>query len=284
MGFITNRIEVVATFVHEYLRFGIAQSASPSPNGEAEEAGNGDVVFVLDGVGGFQFAPLLVRRVLREQKIPLTTRMYRWQGGLVGEILTDLMWHRRNRMMGLQFARDLLAYRRQHPDATMHILAYSGGAGIAVFACEKLKQRPIIETLILACPALSPSYNLGPALHNVKRAYALTSHRDRYLLGIGTKIFGTTDRVYTAAAGMQRFIVPDNISDHDAAAYHRMREICWSPQLKSSKHHGGHTGWLMPPLLKDHLVPLLNGKPRLHTTPVRPLQPLVAVASVGSNR
>ncbi|MFQ5463754.1 MAG: hypothetical protein ACE5E5_14150, partial [Phycisphaerae bacterium] len=177
--------------------------------------------------------------------------------------------YRRNRLMGLRLARKLLAFHRKHPKTKIYIVAYSGGAGIAVFACEALKHRPIIETLVLACPAISPHYNLAPALRNVGRAYALVSHKDRYLLGIGTRTFGTTDRVFTQAAGRKRFRIPAGASDADRLAYERMGEICWSPALKQVRHHGGHTGWLMVPLLEAHLIPILRGQPQL---PVEPVQ------------
>jgi len=260
LGFLSNRVSVVSTYLWELARNGADQHKG--------DVGD-EALFILDGVGGFQFAPILIRRTFQRLGVPMHTVLFRWQYGLVGEVLTDLMLYRRNRLMGLHLARKLLAFHRKHPKTKMHLVAYSGGAGISVFACEALKQRPIIETLVLACPAISPHYNLAPALRNVRRAYALVSHKDRYLLGIGTRLFGTTDRVFTQAAGRKRFRIPANASDADRRTYERMGEIRWSPELKNVRHHGGHTGWLMVPLLEKHLLPILRGEPRL---PVEPVQ------------
>ncbi len=48
-----------------------------------------EVLFVLDGVGGFQIARLMVRRVLREKADAMATVLYVWQFGMVGEIWTE---------------------------------------------------------------------------------------------------------------------------------------------------------------------------------------------------
>jgi pimeloyl-ACP methyl ester carboxylesterase len=171
--------------------------------------------------------------------------------------------------MGAKLARRLLAFRRVHPQTRIHLIAYSGGAGIGVFALETLgPHRPIIETLLLACPALSPSYNLGPALRGVTRAYALISHKDTGILGLGTRIFGTTDRRFTSAAGCTGFKVPCDCSDEDRQAYDRLREIHWTPDLRELGHTGGHTGWASVLMLRRHLMSILRGQPLLPTLPV----------------
>lgn len=240
----------------ERMRYGVGEVVGPVDR---------EVVFLLDGVGGLQAGPLLARRALRERGEAIGSVLFRWQWGLTGEIWTDLMWLKRNRVMGGQLARRLLAFRRANPNTVVHILAISGGAGIAVFACEALRGRGRIETLVLPCPALSPTYNLGPALRSVKRCYALVSSRDTVLLGLGTRIFGTTDRVFTAAAGQVGFQMPDGIDEEDARAYQRLREIRWSPQLREVRHNGGHIGWSALPFLREHLPEILRGNPRLPT-------------------
>ncbi len=260
MDFLTNRIHIVSTYLAELTRHG--------PRKQNGRIGS-EVLFVLDGIGGFQFGPLLVRRAFRLDGHDIATVLHRWQFGLVGEIFTDLMWYRRNRLMGLKFARTLLSFRRTHPDTRIHVLAYSGGAGIAAFACEALKGRRVINTLVLACPAISPRYNMASALRATERTYTLISRRDRYLLGIGTRLLGTTDRKFEPAAGMVGFRIPPSASQEDSAAYERMREIRWSPQLRTQRHHGGHSGWLMMPIVRRHLVPILRGEPLLEAHPIR---------------
>ena len=261
MGPFLNRVTAVSAYLVELARLGARESVGPLDD---------EVVFVLDGVGGFQFAPLLVRRALQREATAPGTIVVKWQFGIPGEIWTDLMWLRRNRVMAAKLARRLLAFRRAHPTTTIHLLAFSGGAGIAVFALEQLRGRRLVETLAMGCPALSPQYNLGPALQAVTRAYALVSHRDRGILGLGTRIFGTTDRKFGPAAGAVSFRIPPDASEEDIRAYARLREIRWSPGLKETGHHGGHTGWVSSPFLQQHLLPILRGKPLLSVHEVLP--------------
>lgn len=256
MRFLNTRIRAISAYLGELLRHGLPRQVG-NPRDE--------VLFILDGVGGMQFVPLLARRALREEGMALATVFNHWQYGLPGEIWTDLMWHRRNRVMAGRFARMLLRYRRQYPQSRMHLLGCSGGAGIAVFALESLRGRQVIETLLLACPGLSPTYNLAPALRTVRRCYALVSHRDTAILGLGTRLFGTTDRRYTPAAGCAGFTVPAGLSAGDRAAYDRLWEVPWTPDLGDLGHYGGHTGWAAMPFLRKHLLPLVRGETPLLT-------------------
>lgn len=259
MGFFLDRVRTVGVYLLELVCHGLPEALRPMDQ---------EVLFVLDGVGGFQFAPLLVRKAIREEGINLGTVYFRWQWGLPGEIFTDLMWIRRNRVMGAKLARKLLAHKRAFPESTIHMMAFSGGAGIAVFALEHLRKHAIIETLILACPALSPDFNLAPALANVTRCYALTSRKDTGILGWGTRILGTTDRRFTRAAGCVGFRLPVGATVEQASHYERLREVTWSPDLIAAGHSGGHTGWVSVSLLRRHVLPLLRGEPLLATSHV----------------
>lgn len=254
MDGLTSRLRAIASYVAERMTAGL-----PIATGDIGD----DVLVVVDGVGGFQFAVLAVRRALRMCGSSLATVMFKWQLGPPGQIFTDLMWLRRNRLIGCRFARRLRGLRRAHPHARIHVLAVSGGAGIAVFACERLAGRRVVETLVLACPALSPRYNLGPALRAVRRAYALVSERDRVILGLGTRILGTTDRRFVAAAGQVGFHTPDDASPADRRAYDRLGQVRWSPALRAIGCYGGHPGFLAVGFLRVHLLPLLAGTPGL---------------------
>lgn len=256
MQFVRTRASAIAAYLDELIRHGM-----PEQVGNPEQ----EVLFILDGVGGMQFVPLLVRRALRQEGIALATVFDHWQYGLRGEIWTDLMWHRRNRVVAARFARLIWRYRKQFPQSHIHLLACSGGAGIAAFALEELPERTRLETLILACPGLSPSYNLAPALRKVQRCYALVSREDKAILGVGTRLFGTTDRRHATAAGCAGFRIPAGLDAGDRAVYDRLREIHWTPELAQLGHYGGHTGWAANPFLRKHLMPMIRGEPALPT-------------------
>jgi len=260
VGVLIDRASVIRTFLVELARNGIQER-----HGDVSR----EVVFVLDGVGGFQFVPLLLRRAWRDDPGTPGTIVVRWQFGIPGEIWTDLCWRSRNMKKASEFADQLASFRLQYPEASIHILAFSGGTGIAVWACERLAGRAAIETMVLACPAISPEYNLAEALRAVHRCYALISHRDCGILGLGTTVFGTVDRRHCSAAGRKGFSPPPNLSQADARAYDRLRQIEWTPQLRALGHRGGHTGWAQVALLREHMLSILKGEPKLPVSKVR---------------
>lgn len=224
-----------------------------------DDDGAEPVIVVLDGVGRFQFAPYMIRMVCREAGLGHAVVKFDWQYGLVGEIWTDLIWLRRNRVQAARFARFIRRLKRSYPDRTIHVFAFSGGTGIAVFAGKYLENRGLIETLILAQPALSPGYDLSDVLGAAKRSYVLTSERDLVILGLGTSLFGTTDRVYGRAAGLTGFVRPEGLPAAGEAAYDRCRVLRWHPSWFVEGHTGGHAGCLARTFLRRVLANVLDG-------------------------
>ncbi len=255
MGIISTRIHAISAYFGERMRYGLAIQQGCLDH---------EFLVIVDGVGGFQFAPVLIRRMLRLENSKIGTVYFPWQCGLMGEIFTDLMWLRRNRRMGAKLAEHLLRLRQNYSKAKLHLVAYSGGVGITVFALESLSISINIESFIMACPALSPTYNLAPALRKVRRAYALISKGDYGILGVGTTILGTTDRKHCAAAGMKGFRLPLPITAEDKTEYAKLKEIRWDPSQKTLGHTGGHTGWASGQWLARHFLPIVAGKPLLH--------------------
>jgi hypothetical protein len=260
VGILIDRADVVGTYLVELARGGAVERM-----GDVSK----EVVFVLDGVGGFQFVPVLLRRAWRDDPDTPGTILFRWQFGIPGEIWTDLCWRSRNVRKASDFADAVAALHETQPGATIHILAFSGGTGIAIWGCERLLGRAPIETMVLACPAISPGYNLSRALGAVRRCYALVSHRDSGILGAGTTVFGTVDREHCSAAGRLGFSRPPDLSDDDREAYDRLGEIYWTPELRDVGHSGGHTGWARVAFLREHMLPMLRGDPKLPVSKVR---------------
>ncbi len=253
---IADRISLIRRRIAERIRYGRIPE---------ETASEGPVIVVVDGVGRFQFAPYAIRRALRELGSEIEVLQYDWQFGLTGEVWTDLMWLRRNRVMGARLARRLLRLRRRCRDRPIHLYALSGGCIIAVFACECLRGRDVVASLVLAAPALSREYNLGPALTAVEHCYVLVSRRDSLVLGAGTRLFGTSDRQFVRAAGMVGFERSPGLPDEHERGYDRCRQIRWSPSLVGEGHGGGHAGWISSEILRRYLPGLLAGSTELPT-------------------
>ena len=67
---------------------------------------------------------------------------------------------------------------------------------------------------MLLSPALSPTYDLAPALSAVRREMVVFwSPLDVIVLGLGTRIFGTIDRIKTVSAGLVGFRGPPEGDD-----------------------------------------------------------------------
>jgi hypothetical protein len=230
-----------------------------------------EMIMLLDGVGGFQFLPLIARKVLRDADATFSSTWFRWQTPIPGLMLVDLMWRSRSQRRAAILAGKLHALYRDSPSSKIHIVAYSGGTAVAIFALELLKGAVPIESMLLFAPALSPTYNLGPAMSSVERAYAMVSRKDSCILGAITRIFGTMDRVRVRSAGMVGFVIPSGLSEHDTQSYKRIRVIEWCEDFRKYGHSGGHIGWLHVPFLRQHLQGLLAGQP---TLPARNLDSL----------
>ena len=75
---------------------------------------------------------------------------------------------------------------------------------------------------------------------------------DVFVLGVGTKVFGTIDRVRAFSAGLVGFRV------RDGEAYSKLRQIRWRPGMATTGNLGGHVGPDSPAFLRKYVVPLLR--------------------------
>jgi pimeloyl-ACP methyl ester carboxylesterase len=215
------------------------------------------VIFILDGIGGVLFIPVNARVAFREAGLPHATCIFDWHHGLRGEFLGDLCCLRRNRAEAARLARMIREFRRVNPGAPVHVLAYSGGTGVAVFAAERLGPRARIDTLVLCCSALSPAYPLASALRNVGRCYAFASARDVALLGLGTTLFGTIDRRFGPSAGLVGFRREESGARQEGASGGRFRQIWWNREMRHYGNHGNHVGSGRIAFIRDCIAPLL---------------------------
>ena len=249
MGLIVAKYRMLAEYLKERKRTGLPVLLGDPSKG---------VVILVDGVGGVQLTCVMARKAFREVGLDLATYLFDWHIGPTGEMLVDLAWRRRNQYQALRLARLIGRFRREHPQAPLHVLAHSGGCGIAVFAAEQLRRRSNIDRLILGAPALSPDYPLGGMLWNVERCYVFYSRHDRFICGLGTTLFGTIDRRFGASAGMLGFRLPQTDGTDNPGLYEKLHQIPWSQEMSDSGHVGQHTGPANCGFIRDHVVPLLR--------------------------
>lgn len=177
--------------------------------------------------------------------------------------LSALMAYDRN-LKEAQAAADLINRRfEQDPASPIVVTAHSGGTAIAVWALERLRPGVMVRDVVLLAPALSPHYDLTAALRHVQNAMTVySSPIDGLVLGIGTSLFGTMDRVNGESAGRYGFEVP---ASADFNVYQqKLRPAPYRREWAAYGDKGSHIGPMSrafashivaPSLIKDCAAP-----------------------------
>lgn len=175
------------------------------------------LVLVADGVGGLDLCGTGLRYMLGVERQPCAVEVVPWGHGL-GRWFADLTDVANRDHQARRVAEAVKRFRSDRPEEPIFLVAKSGGSGIVVKALEQLDDESV-ERVVLLAPALSPGYDLTQALRTVRRELVVFwSPLDIVILGAGTKLFGTMDRVKTVAAGMVSFLVPVD-DDPESSAF-----------------------------------------------------------------
>jgi pimeloyl-ACP methyl ester carboxylesterase len=221
----------------------------------------------LPGMGGAMRIDQNVTRGLIVGGLPVgELKIYDWTG--VDRGLISLAKVQRHVEQSKIVADMILDQVHAHPGEHIVITAHSAGTGIAVWALEQLPDDVQIDDLVLIASALSPNYDLSKALKHVRHAaYAFNSLLDTIVLGSGTRVFGTVDRVQTDAAGRVGFTVPPTA---DATEYAKLTQISYDADWMRFDNYGEHIGAMTRSFAAHVIAPVLQGKglpPRATTQP-----------------
>lgn len=225
----------------------------------ADETSRRGLILCVGGVGGFDLCGTGLRYVAAAERLPYRVELFRWSHGL-GRWFADLTDTANCDRGARLLAEAVRRFRADSPGEPVFLVGKSGGAGIVVRALEQLEQNSV-ERAILLSPALSPRYNLTAALRAIHREMVVfRSPLDVVILGAGTRLFGTIDRVRTAGAGLVGFVQPgpDSLSSESMRQYAKLRQVVWTPRMAGFGHLGGHFGPDHPRFLRKYLVPLLR--------------------------
>ncbi|HMB96557.1 MAG TPA: hypothetical protein VKK61_11005 [Tepidisphaeraceae bacterium] len=206
----------------------------------------------LPGIGGHRRIDDLLTSGIQQGGLNASIEIYDWTGDNPGMPALVALDH--NHHEAQIVAERLTRAFREHPDRRIILSGHSGGAGVAVWALEKLPDDVHIDTLLMLAAALSPQYDLSKALTHVNgKAYVFTSPLDP-ILGLGTRNFGTMDRVYTDAAGRVGFTMPQT---GDAQQYAKLVQIPYNSDWTRFGNAGDHIGAMMRPFAKNIISPIL---------------------------
>jgi hypothetical protein len=219
--------------------------------------GRHGLLLVADGVGGLDLCGTALRYVMGAQRMPCVVKVVPWGHGL-GRWHRDLTNAGNRDAKAKLVAEEVRAFAAGSPGAPVYLVGKSGGTGVVVKALELLGAGAV-EVAVLISPALSPRYDLTAALNAVRREMVVFwSPLDVIVLGAGTRIFGTIDRVRTISAGLVGFRIPRPMTDEQARQYARLRQVRWRPGMASTGYLGGHVGPDSPVFLRKYVVPLLR--------------------------
>jgi Alpha/beta hydrolase of unknown function (DUF900) len=227
---------------------------------EMAESRRRGLILVAGGVGGFDLCGVALRYVLPAEGLNYAIHVLPWGHGF-GRWFADLSNVSNRDIKATLMAEAVRQFRTSQPDDPVFLIAKSGGSGVVVKALEQLEEKSV-ERVIFLAPALSPDYDLTRALHAVCRELVVFwSPLDVFILGVGTRVFGTADRVRTASAGLVGFRIPPSPAlggSHPDGQYAKLRQVRWIPRMAATGYLGGHLGPDSPVFLKNYVVPLLR--------------------------
>lgn len=215
------------------------------------------VVFVVGGIGGIDFVGAAAHWALPRAGVPHEVREFVWTHGRM-QIFKDLQDTRHCLHKAQELAIEVRKIKEADPDRPVFLIGKSGGTGLVLAAAEALPPDSI-ERIILLSAAVAPDYDLRRALRATKfEMVSYYSPFDRFILGWGTRQFGTIDRFYGPSAGLRGFVVPRNLDLAEQALYARLVQLPWNAGMIIEGYKGGHFGTSMPGFVGKEIAPWLK--------------------------
>lgn len=243
---------LLSSMLKTFFRLRYGEPPDLSAHGSAQ-----GLILVADGVGGLDLCGMALRYVVGSQEKPYAVQVVSWGHGLF-RWHADLTNAENRDNKARKVAQAASEFLEANPGASVFLVGKSGGTGVIVKALELLPENSV-DVVVLLSPAVSPRYDLSRALSAVRREMVVFwSPIDMIVLGAGTRIFGTIDRVKSVSAGMIGFRIPKGLADSRRGQYAKLRQVRWRPAMASTGYFGGHMGTDSPAFLRKYVVPLLR--------------------------
>ena len=160
-------------------------------------------------------------------------------------------------------AAKIQSYQKDHPGAPVGLLGFSAGTAEAIFALEALPETVQVDHVVLLGTSISRDYDMTEALKRVKnKLYIFTSTHDK-MVGTMMKFSGTADRKFhDPGAGIKGFVLPAGASAATRQLYaEKIVTIPYSDDFMKDGDKGHHFDNVKKEFIRDHVAPLLMGKP-----------------------
>ncbi len=222
-------------------------------------------VFYFDGAGGgtkkSNYAAGVVEGML-EAGYRGAGELVTWETGkgLIKDQDASVAYKRTKAEAGAASIRN---YQKAHPGAPVNLLGFSAGTAEAIFALEVLPETAPVDHVVLLGTSISRDYDLTEALKRVKnKLYIFTSTHDR-MVGTMMKFSGTADRKFhDPGAGIKGFVLPAGASAATRQLYaDKIVTIPYSKEFRKDGDKGHHFDNVKMEFIRDHVAPLLMGRP-----------------------
>ncbi len=208
------------------------------------------LLLVLGGIEGpSPYNHAMACGVLRSGYRGAVTR-FGWNRGIPFlRSLVNLMSRRHHERQTARLVTRIVSYKVLHPDAPVSLIAQSGGCWIVIKALEQLPPDLLVHCAVLIAPSMSPDYDTALATSKCTNGLAsIGGPGDFFFLGLGTMLFGTSDRVHSPSAGWIGW-------HHHPPGF---SEVRWHPSWVHLGYFGNHTssssqafiGRIVAPLMK----------------------------------
>lgn len=238
-----------------------AIAVRPVPSGASEPPpamgkARPGVVFVVGGISGLGPLGVWAKLTLPRAGVPHELREFDWTHGK-GRPLRDLQDFRHLTAKADELAAAVRAVKESDPDRPVYLVGHSAGGALVLMVAGRLP-KGTLQRVVLLAPAISAGYDLRPALRATRgEIVSFNSTYDRFYLDWGTSQFGTADRVYGPAAGLEGFRLPDDLDDAGRLAYGRLVQVSWRWEMLLEGCGGTHHSSCMPLFLARHVAPWL---------------------------
>lgn len=170
---------------------------------------------------------------------------------LLDRAIDNLQDIKKNRTRARRLANELIEWRKLNQSTGLYVVAVSGGAAIALWACESLPPDFQVEQIILLSPAVSSDWDLSAACRRTRDGiYVYSSTRDDTLKD-KTREYGTMDGKRTSAAGYT-----GEFTTHPECAM-KLRHLEWTDEMAPLGNRGDHFGCQAPNFVREYVLPVV---------------------------
>ncbi len=205
---------------------------------------------VLPGVLGTTPYNMKLVRLLKQA--PTAVDFYDWTDGVPLFKRRGLKENKFSQVSIQNIAQRITDYQRTFPDRPVYVFALCAGAGVACEALAKLPPGHKIKTAVLLGPALSPAYDMRPALSGT--THGIESYHSPFdvpVLMALTTMTGTVDGRHMPAAGAVGFGL-------GFSKPRKLRQHMYNPIMLTQGHWGGHFGWTATKFVDANLLPVYS--------------------------